>query len=63
VEAFHRGRHVTFLVDASASHGLDQIAPKSVHATVVQLIGLFGEITTASQWISEQTSGASLQVR
>jgi nicotinamidase-related amidase len=63
IEAFHRDHHVTFLADASASHGLDQIAPQSVHETVVQLIGLFGEVTTASQWISEQTSGAALQVR
>jgi nicotinamidase-related amidase len=63
MEAFHRGHHVTFLADASASHGLDQIAPQSVHETVVQLIGLFGEVTTASQWISEQTFGATVQVR
>ena len=27
MEAFHRDHHVTFLADASASHGLDQIAP------------------------------------
>jgi nicotinamidase-related amidase len=63
MEAFHRGHRVTFLADASASHGLDQIAPQAVHETVVQLIGLFGEVTTADQWISEQTSGAALQVR
>jgi nicotinamidase-related amidase len=63
MEAFHRGHHVTFLADASASHGLDRITPQSVHETVVQLIGLFGEVTTAKQWISEQTSGVALQVR
>ena len=63
MEAFHRGHHVTFLADASASHGLDQIAPQSVHETVVQLIGLFGEVTTASQWMSGQASGAALRVR
>ena len=63
MEAFHRDHHVTFLADASASHGLDQIAPQSVHETVVQLIGLFGEVTTASQWMSGQSSGAALRVR
>jgi nicotinamidase-related amidase len=63
MEAFHRDHHVTFLADASASHGLDQIAPQSVHETVVQLIGLFGEVTTANQWICGQTSGAVLRVR
>jgi nicotinamidase-related amidase len=60
MEAFHRDHQVTFLADASASHGMDQIAPQSVHETVVQLIGLFGEVTTAGQWISEQTPGAAL---
>ena len=57
-EAFHRDHHVTFLADASASHGLDQIGPQAVHETVVQLIGLFVEVTTASQWIAGQTGAA-----
>ncbi|HEY0568237.1 MAG TPA: isochorismatase family protein, partial [Xanthobacteraceae bacterium] len=57
-EAFHRDHHVTFLADASASHGLDQIAPHAVHDTVVQLIGLFGEVTTARQWMAGQTGVA-----
>jgi nicotinamidase-related amidase len=63
MEAFHRDHHVTFLADASASHGLDQIAPQAVHDTVVQLIGLFGEVTTASQWMTGQTFSAALRVR
>jgi hypothetical protein len=63
MEAFHRDHHFKFLADASASHGLDQIAPQSVHETVVQLIGLFAEVTTANQWIAGQTSGAAFRVR
>jgi nicotinamidase-related amidase len=63
MEAFHRDHHVTFLADASASHGLDQISPQAVHETVVQLIGLFAEVTTASQWMSGQGTGAALGVR
>lgn len=63
IEAFHRDHHVTFLADASASHGLDQIAAHSVHETVAQLIALFGEVTMTRQWISEHTSGAAMQVR
>jgi nicotinamidase-related amidase len=63
IEAFHRDHRVTFLADASASHGLDPIAPASVHETVVQLIGLFGEVTSAGQWISEQSCGAALRAR
>ena len=62
-EAFHRDHHVTYLADASASHGLDQIAPQSVHETVIQLIGLFAEVMTANQWIAGQTSGAAYRVR
>jgi isochorismate hydrolase len=63
MEAFHRDHRVTFLADASASHGLDQIAPQAVHETVVQLIGLFAEVTTAGRWMSSQGSGAALLVR
>jgi len=63
MEAFHRDHRVTFLADASASHGLDQIGSQSVHETVVQLIGLFGEVTTARQWMSAHTFGAALRVR
>ena len=59
VEAFHRGHRVTFLADASASLGLNQIAATQVHETVAQLIGLYGEVTTTRNWISEQTAGVS----
>lgn len=60
VEAFHRGHRVTYLTDASASHGLNQIAAPSVHKTVVELIGLYGEVTSTVDWISDQTASISL---
>jgi nicotinamidase-related amidase len=63
VEAFHRGHRVTFLSDASASHGLNQIAAPSVHKTVVELIGLYGDVTSTADWISDQTAGISLGVK
>jgi nicotinamidase-related amidase len=63
IEAFHRDHQVMYLADASASHGLDQVAPASVHETVVQLIGQFAEVTTASQWIAGQTFDAASGVR
>ena len=63
MEAFHRDHRVTFLADASASHGLDTIAPPTVHETVVQLIGLFSEVTTAREWISGHSYGAARRVR
>jgi len=56
VEAFHRGHRVTYLADASASLGLNQIPPSTVHETVAQLIGLYGEVTTTRNWIAEQTA-------
>lgn len=59
IEAFHRDHRVTFLADASASLGLDQIAATAVHETVTQLIGLCGEVTTTRSWISAQTAGVS----
>jgi nicotinamidase-related amidase len=61
VEAFHRGHSVTYLADASASLGLNQIPAASVHETVVELIGLYGEVTTTREWISEQSANVFRQ--
>jgi len=63
VEAFHRGHRVTYLTDASASHGLNRIAASSVHKTVVELIGLYGEVTTTRDWISDETARISWGTR
>lgn len=59
VEAFHHGHGVTYLADASASLGLNQIPASTVHETVAQLIGLYGEVTTTQSWIAEQTANVS----
>jgi nicotinamidase-related amidase len=59
VEAFHHGHRVTYLADASASLDLNQIPARTVHETVAQLIGLYGEVTTTRSWISEQTASIS----
>jgi len=56
VEAFHRGHRVTYLADASASLALNQIPAPTVHETVSELIGLYGEVTTTRDWIAEQTA-------
>lgn len=61
VEAFHRGHSVTWLSDASASLGLNQIPAASVHETVGELIGLYGEVTTTREWISEQSASVFRQ--
>jgi nicotinamidase-related amidase len=60
VEAFHHGHRVTYLADASASLALDQIPASTVHETVAQLIGLYGEVTTTRDWIAEQMTNVSL---
>ncbi|HLZ00641.1 MAG TPA: isochorismatase family protein [Bradyrhizobium sp.] len=60
VEAFHHGHRVTYLADASASLALNQIPAPTVHETVAQLIGLYGEVTTTQDWISEQMASISL---
>lgn len=56
LEAFHRGHRVTFLSDASASRALAGIDATRVHETVVQLIGLYADVTTARGWIDSQHS-------
>ena len=60
VDAFHRGHRVTYLADASASHDLDRIAAPTVHETVTQLIGLYGDVTTTRSWISGQAATVSM---
>ena len=60
IEAFHRGHRVTYLADASASHNLDRIAAPTVHETVTQLIGLYGDVTTTRSWILEQPASVSM---
>ena len=60
VDAFHRGHRVTYLADASASHDLDRIAAPTVHETVTQLIGLYGDVTTTRRWLSGQTATVSM---
>jgi nicotinamidase-related amidase len=56
VEAFHHGHRVTYLADASASLALNRIPAPTVHETVSELIGLYGEVTTTQDWIAEQTA-------
>jgi len=59
VEAFHQGHRVTYLADASASLGLNQIPASTVHETVAQLISLYGAVTTTRDWIAEETASIS----
>lgn len=60
IDGFHRGHRITYLADASASHDLDRIAAPTVHETVTQLIGLYGDVTTTRSWLSGQTASVSM---
>lgn len=52
VDAFHRGHRVTYLADASASHGLDDIAADHVHHVVSSVTGLYGSVMATRSWIA-----------
>ncbi|MDO8878926.1 MAG: isochorismatase family cysteine hydrolase [Pseudolabrys sp.] len=51
IDAFHRGHRVTYLADASASHGLADRPATEVHDFVGQLMGLWGTVMRTDSWI------------
>jgi nicotinamidase-related amidase len=51
VEGFHRGKKITYLADASASHSLDHMDGTEVHNVVAKLAGIYGEIQTTAEWV------------
>jgi nicotinamidase-related amidase len=52
IDAFHRGHRITFLADASASHGLDDMTASEVHTTISKVIGLYGDVMSTKAWIA-----------
>jgi nicotinamidase-related amidase len=52
IDGFHRGHRVTYLADASASHGLDGIPATQVHDVVSRVTGLYGSLMTSKSWIA-----------
>jgi nicotinamidase-related amidase len=52
IDAFHRGHRMTYLMDASASHGLDDMTGSEVHTAVSKIIGLYGDVMSTKSWIS-----------
>jgi nicotinamidase-related amidase len=57
VDAFHRGKRITYLADASASHTLEEIDGAEVHNMIGKLASIYGEIQTTAEWVlsSSQT--------
>lgn len=63
IEAFHRGHHVTYLADASASHSLGDRPAADVHAFVSQMMGLWGNVMPTEAWIKTTSHAVAWQER
>jgi len=51
VDAFHRGHHLTYVKDASASHRLVDMTAEEVHTAVGRIVGLYGDVVKTEAWI------------
>lgn len=51
IDGFHRGKRITYLADASASHALEDIEGVEVHKIIKKLAGIYGEIQTTAEWV------------
>jgi nicotinamidase-related amidase len=60
IDAFHRGHGFSYLADASASHGLDDLSAADVHKAVTSIVGVYGDIVTTRDWIEESPTGAEM---
>lgn len=52
IDAFHRGQRVTFLEDASASHGLGEFEASEVHGVISRIVELYGDVCSTQSWIA-----------
>ncbi|WP_342106578.1 cysteine hydrolase family protein [Methylobacterium sp. SI9] len=52
IDGYHRGQDITFLNDASASHGLDGIAAADIHRSVSAVLRAFGDVMNTQAWIA-----------
>lgn len=59
VDAFHRGHHVTYVKDASASHRLVDMAAEDVHFAVARIAGLYGDVVETDTWIGARKRAAA----
>jgi len=51
IDASHRGHHVTFLSDASASRGRPDADARAVHVVTTRAIELFADTATTRDWL------------
>ena len=59
VEAFHRGHHMTYVKDASASHRLSEMGAEDVHFAVARIAGLYGDVAKTDTWIGVRNRSAT----
>ena len=52
IDAFHRGQRLTFLEDASASHGLGEFEASEVHGVISRIVELYGNVSSTHTWIA-----------
>jgi nicotinamidase-related amidase len=52
IDAFHRGQRVTFLEDASASHGLGEFDASKVHGVISRVLEIYGNVCSTQSWIA-----------
>jgi nicotinamidase-related amidase len=60
IDAFHRKHRFSYLADASASHELGELSAADVQRAVTGIVGVYGEIVTARDWMSESPTNTEL---
>jgi nicotinamidase-related amidase len=62
VDAFHRGHHLTYVTDASASHRLVEMTADQVHSAITRISSLYGDVTKTEIWIGARHRAAAKAV-
>jgi nicotinamidase-related amidase len=57
IDAFHRDQRVTYLEDASASHGLGEFDASEVHGVISRVLELYGNVCSTQSWIASTATG------
>lgn len=57
IDAFHRGHRITYLADASASHGLNGLPAREVHRVVTEIAALYVDVVSTQSWVADLASG------
>lgn len=63
IDAFHHGHRVTYLADASASHGLSSRPAGEVHASVRDLMGVWAAVMLTESWIKTTSRAITWKAR